>query len=61
MQQYLSGHMDKIKDDTKLEAMSPRLGSEFLDAQSSNSNMLLGDDQDFVKDQIKNLDKHFED
>ena len=32
MQQYFSGHMDKIKDDTKLETISPRLGSEFLDA-----------------------------
>jgi hypothetical protein len=43
---------------------SLRLGSQLLDAQSSNtdSNMLVDkDDSDFVKDQIKNLDKHFED
>lgn len=50
----------KLIEDDLVSAGSHRLGSQFLDAQSSTTENLIGD-EDFVKTQIKNLDKHFED
>tara|TARA_B110000285_G_C14772335_1_gene444580 strand:+ start:133 stop:360 length:228 start_codon:yes stop_codon:yes gene_type:complete len=56
------GHADdRINEED--EGASDRLGSELLEAQSSNTEsnqMLIGgadDDSEFVKDQIKSLDK----
>jgi hypothetical protein len=39
---------------------SQQLGQKFLDSESNHDERLLADD-DFVKNQIKSLDKHFED